>query len=138
MFVCKWGRPFTANYTVYFSFCYCFVQKPTIALTKYWYWCTDNINQLSNYWLPLHFRCLTCSSCSLVKSLCFDALAIQVRFLVRKMQLEITIGNMPCHHSNCARKSIFTFLMTTMFFHLKPYTLKYGTVFQPIKQHDKS
>ena len=35
---------------------------------------------------------------------------------VHKMQLEITIGNMPRHHSNCACKSIFTFLMTTLVF----------------------
>ena len=35
---------------------------------------------------------------------------------VHNMQLEITIGNMPRHHSNCACKSIFTFLMTTVFF----------------------
>ena len=35
---------------------------------------------------------------------------------VHNMQLEITIGNMPRHHSNCAcKKHInFTFLMTTV------------------------
>ena len=34
-------------------------------------------------------------------------------------------------------KSIFKFLMTTMFF-LGPCTLKYSSMFQPIKQHDKA
>ena len=60
---------------------------------------------------------------------------------VHKMQLEITIANMPCHHSNCAhKKHLYIFNDNNGFFHLRirPCTLKYGSVFQPIIQHDKA
>ena len=58
---------------------------------------------------------------------------------VHKIQLEITIANMPCHHSNCAhKKHLYIFYDNNGFFHLRPCTLKYGSVFQPIIQHDKA
>ena len=54
---------------------------------------------------------------------------------VHHMQLEITIGNIPRHHSNCAYKkhiNLTCFNDNSVFSHFKPYTLKYGTVFQPV------
>ena len=58
---------------------------------------------------------------------------------VHKMQLEITIANMPCHHSNCAhKKHLYIFNDNNRFFHFRLCTLKYGSVFQPIIQHDKA
>ena len=52
---------------------------------------------------------------------------------VHKMQLEITIANMPCHHSNCAhKKHLYIFNDNNGFFHLRLCTLKYGSEFQPI------
>ena len=44
---------------------------------------------------------------------------------VYKMQLEITIANMPCHHSNYVhKKHIYIFNDNNVFSHLKPYSLK--------------
>ena len=58
---------------------------------------------------------------------------------VHKMQLEIIIANMHCHHSNCAhKKHLYIFNDNNVFFHLRPCTFKYDLVFQPIIQHDKA
>ena len=39
---------------------------------------------------------------------------------VHKVQLEITIANVPCHHSNCAhKKHIYIFSDSNVFFSFK-------------------
>ena len=45
---------------------------------------------------------------------------------VHKVQLEITIANVPCHHSNCAHKKHIYILVTAMFFfHLRVKTIHF-------------
>ena len=58
---------------------------------------------------------------------------------VHKMNLEITMANMPCRDSNCVHEQyLYTFDDNNGFFHLRACTLLNGSMFQPVVQHDKA
>ena len=58
---------------------------------------------------------------------------------VHKMNLEITMANMPCRDSNCVHEQyLYIFDDNNGFFHLRPCTLLNGSTFQPVVQHDKA
>ena len=58
---------------------------------------------------------------------------------VHKMNLEITMANMPCCDSTCVHEQhLYIFDDNNGFFHLRPCTLLNGSTFQPVVQHDKA